>query len=62
MFVAMDDKTKTAPHDRERINVHEDYEVRYWSTKFACTEEQLKAAVKKVGVMVKDVEAELKHH
>jgi hypothetical protein len=57
-----DDKTKTGPQDRQRVNVHEDYELRYWSTKFACTEEQLKAAVKKVGPMVKDVEAELKRH
>ena len=57
-----DDKKKTSPQDAQRINVHEDYEVQYWSTKFGCTEEQLKAAVKKVGIMVKDVEAELKHH
>lgn len=54
-----DDKTKTAPQDAARINVHEDYELRYWSTKFGCTEEQLKAAVKKAGVMAKDVEQEL---
>ena len=57
-----DDKKKTSPQDAQRINVHEDYEVQYWSTKFGCTEEQLKAAVKKVGIMVKDVEAELKRH
>ena len=31
-----------------------------WSGKFGCTPDQLKAAVKKVGVMAKDVEAELK--
>ena len=61
-LAAMDDKTKTAPRDRQRINVHEDYELRYWSTKFACTEEQLRAAVQKVGPMVKDVEAEMKRH
>ena len=54
------DKTKTAPQDRLRINVHKDYELRYWSTKFQCTEEQLKAPVKNAGVMAKDVEAELK--
>ena len=57
-----DDKKKTSPQDAQRINVHEDYEVQYWSTKFGCTEEQLKAAVKKVGIMVEDVEAELKRH
>ena len=55
-----DDKTKTAPQDALRVNVHEDYELAYWSKKFHCTRDQLKAAVKKVGVMAKDVETELK--
>ena len=55
-----DDKTKAGKADRDRINVHEDYELRDWSKKFNVTPEQLKAAVKKVGVMAKDVEAELK--
>jgi hypothetical protein len=57
-----DDTTKTRPQDAQRINVHEDYEVAYWSKKFATTPEKLKAAVKKVGVMADDVEAELKRH
>jgi hypothetical protein len=56
----MDDKTKTSGRDRQRINIHEDYEVRYWSQRFGCTPEQLKAAVEKVGVMVDNVERELK--
>ena len=55
-----DDKTNRGPADRERINVHEDYELRYWSGKFGCTHEELKAAVKKAGVMAKNVEAALK--
>ena len=54
-----DDKTKTAPQDAQRVNVHEGYEVEYWTKKFGCTAAQLKAAVKKVGVMAKDIEAEL---
>lgn len=54
-----DDKSKTAPQDGERINVHEDYEVKYWCKKFGCTPERLKAAVTKVGVIAKDVEKEL---
>jgi hypothetical protein len=54
-----DDKSKTAPEDAQRVNVHEDYEVQYWTKKFGCTPEQLKAAVKKVGVMAKNVEMEL---
>ena len=55
-----DDKSKTRPQDAERVNVHEGYEVKYWCGKYSCTPEQLKAAVKKVGVMAKDVEKELK--
>jgi len=56
----MDNPTKTA-QDAKRINIHEDYEVRYWTKRFGVTPEQLKAAVHKVGVMVDDVERELKH-
>jgi Protein of unknown function (DUF3606) len=58
--IMADDKTKRDAADRERVNVHEDYELRYWSEKFDCTHEKLKAVVKRVGVMVKDVESEVK--
>jgi hypothetical protein len=30
-----DDKTNRGPQDRTRINLSEDYEVRYWTKKFA---------------------------
>jgi hypothetical protein len=43
------------PRDRSRVNVHEDYELKYWSTKFGVTHEQLRAAVTAVGVMAHDV-------
>ena len=56
-----DDKSKTRPQDALRVNVNEHYEVEYWCGKFGCTPIDLKAAVKKVGVMAKDVEAELRH-
>jgi hypothetical protein len=55
-----DDKNKAGGQDRDRINTHEDYEVRDWSKKFGVTAEELKAAVKAVGPMAKDVEAHLK--
>jgi len=55
-----DDKSKIRPQDALRVNVHEAYEVEYWTKKFGCTAEQLKAAVAKVGVMAKDVEGYLK--
>ena len=56
----MDDKTKTRPQDSSRVNTNEDYEVRYWTTKFGCTKEQLQAAVNKVRVSVAAVEQQLK--
>jgi hypothetical protein len=51
-----DDKSKTRPQDALRVNVHEAYEIEYWTKKFGCTAEQLKAAVKRVGVLARDVE------
>ena len=43
-----DDKTKTAPQDAARINVNEDYEVRYWK-ELGVSEDILRTAVEKVG-------------
>ena len=53
------DKTKTRPQDAFRVNVIEPHEVEYWCRRFGCTKQQLVDAVKKVGVMVDDVEREL---
>lgn len=44
-----DDKKNPGPQDRARINLSEDYEVRYWTEKFGVTREQLAEAVKKAG-------------
>ena len=52
--------TNRGPDDRKRVNVHEDYEVRYWTGQFGCTPGQLESAVQAVGVMVDNVEAYLK--
>jgi hypothetical protein len=52
-----DDKKKRGPADASRVNVNESYEVRYWTERFQCTEQQLRDCVKSVGPMVKDVEA-----
>lgn len=54
-----DDPTNRGNADRIRINMHEDYEVRYWTQKWNVSREQLGAAVNKVGVMVADVAKEL---
>jgi hypothetical protein len=50
-----DDKTKVGQIDRARINVEEDYELRDWSAKLGVTSWEVKAAVRKVGPMAKDV-------
>jgi Protein of unknown function (DUF3606) len=54
-----DDRSKAGPADRERINIQERYELEYWSRKFGVTPDQLKEAVAKAGVMVKDVARQL---
>jgi hypothetical protein len=56
-----DDKSKKGPQDRSKINLSEDYEVRYWSEKFGVTADELRAAVKKVGNSADAVEKELRH-
>jgi Protein of unknown function (DUF3606) len=60
-YTMADDKTKKGPADASKVNVHEDYEVQYWRTKFGCTPQQLKDAVKKVGTVAAAVEKELKN-
>ena len=44
-----DDKTKSQGQDRQRINVHEDYELRDWAKSLHTTPERLKEAVQAVG-------------
>lgn len=44
-----DDLTKRRPQDASRINVHESWEVNWWTDKFKVTKAQLEAAVKAVG-------------
>lgn len=45
--------------DRSRINVNEPYELAYWTTTWKVTEQQLRDAVKAVGVMADDVKRHL---
>jgi hypothetical protein len=56
----VDDLSKKGSQDRSRINTHEDYELRYWSERFGVSEDELKAAVKKVGNSAEAVEKELR--
>ena len=55
-----DDKGKPGGQDRTRIDVSEEYELRYWSNRFGVSAEQVKAAVKAVGTNAQDVQMHLK--
>lgn len=54
-----DDLTKRRPQDSSKINVHEPYELNYWSDHFGVSKEKIKDAVRAVGVMVDKVKAYL---
>ncbi|MFC3070265.1 DUF3606 domain-containing protein [Phenylobacterium soli] len=54
-----DDKSKRGGQDRDRINMGEDYEVRYWTDKFGVSEDELRDAVDKVGDRARAVAQEL---
>ncbi len=56
----VDDLTNRGPQDRSRVNVNEDWEVRWWCREFGCTEQQLRDAVRKVGVSADAVRRELR--
>lgn len=47
--------------DRSLINLSEDYEVQYWTSKFEVTKEELQRAVDAVGSSAKKVEAFFKN-
>ncbi|MEX1827097.1 DUF3606 domain-containing protein [Luteibacter sp. CQ10] len=55
-----DSKSHRGGADRERINVNEDYEVRYWTQQLGISESRLREVVGRVGPMTKDVRAALK--
>lgn len=56
-----DDPKDRGPRDRARVNVNEDYELRYWTKEFGCTATELRNAVKAVGPMVDKVRTYLKN-
>ncbi|WP_082028818.1 DUF3606 domain-containing protein [Xanthomonas sacchari] len=57
----MSDYTRnTGSPDRDRINLHEDYEVRYWTQALGVTADELRAAVRAVGSSAAAVRAHLR--
>lgn len=55
-----DDKNNRGLQDRSRINLSEDYEVRYWTDKFGVSKAQLEEAVRAAGSSAEAVEKELR--
>jgi hypothetical protein len=45
-----DDKTNRGAQDRARINIHEPYEVAYWTKALGVTADQLRQLVQQHGV------------
>lgn len=54
-----DDKTKRAPQDASRVNIHETYEVEYWTSKWGVTRAELEAAVRAAGTSANAVAKQL---
>ena len=52
--------TVSHPRDASRVNADDPDELHYWTERFQVSEGKLKSAVGKVGVIVDDVERELK--
>ena len=55
-----DDNSRRGPADRQRINLNEDHEVRYWTKELGVDKQKLKAIVQRVGNRVDTVRAELR--
>jgi 3-oxoacyl-[acyl-carrier-protein] synthase III len=55
----MDNLTKKDRRDRSKINMHEDFEVKYWTKELGVSKEQLQKAVDKVGNSAAAVRKEL---
>jgi hypothetical protein len=54
-----DDRKNPGPEDGRIINVSQRHELRYWTKKFGCTAEELKAAVSRVVPHAPKVSAEI---
>ena len=55
-----DDPSNRGRQDRDRINVEQEHELRYWSSRFGVSQEELRKAVAEVGPMAKAVEQRLR--
>jgi Protein of unknown function (DUF3606) len=53
-----DDLKEQGARDRSRVNVNEDYEVRYWTAKWGVTKVELFGAIQRAGVSAEAVARE----
>ncbi len=54
-----DNLQSAGPQDRSRINVHEEWELRYWTEELGVSKERLAELVKEVGPSVAAVRQRL---
>jgi hypothetical protein len=54
-----DDRTKPGGPDRSRINLNEDYEVRYWCKELGITRDMLRHLVAEHGNSIAKIQAAL---
>jgi hypothetical protein len=57
--VKMDSLTKKDQRDRSKMNIHEDFEVKYWTKELGVSRGELQKAVDKVGNSAAAVRKEL---
>jgi hypothetical protein len=50
-----DDRSKRGKQDRIQINIHEEFEVRYWSKELGITPDQLKEMVQQLGTSAETI-------
>ena len=47
---------ETRPESTKRINIDREQDIRYWTDRFCCTEEELRQAVIAAGISVRSVQ------
>jgi 3-oxoacyl-[acyl-carrier-protein] synthase III len=57
--ITMDNPNNRGQPDRSKINMHKDYEVKYWTKELGVSKEELQKAVDKVGNSAAAVRKEL---
>ena len=55
-----DDRKERRRPERQRINLAQRYEARYWSEKFGVSEEELTRTVERIGPLAEEVERYLR--